>query len=295
MKKFHQFQQLNTITETNKYTHKIWTGPSGVKQYAQKLHKHYPNTKAGTEHVYVHTDHPAEHVAHTLKHKLGLSGFAPGHGWSTQENRVQHNPKKVTEMQKMSRQHDDPESAERHRASLEKSGVKAWVNKTPDNKHNVFWQVKEGEQVAEAKKKPKKFDKMAHIRSIARNVVGQVPKGQVIIPKKERKPKHKKSPSLEESMIGFTQFVVEESKESPHAYAARKHDEAAEHAAGESKVIDRPYKDACDASNRCHHAGIDKFIRSNASSRQDSHIPHSGGRVKFHKTLAQMHRDVDKE
>jgi hypothetical protein len=108
-------------------------------------------------------------------------------------------------MQKMSRSHDDPESAERHRASLEKSGVKAWVNKSPDNKHHVFWQVKEGEQV----QKSKKFDKMAHVRSIARNVVGPIPKGQVIIPKKDRKPKHKKSP-MDEGMIGFTQFVVEE-------------------------------------------------------------------------------------
>ena len=104
----------------------------------------------------------------------------------------------VDEMQKMSRSHDDPDSAERHRASLEKSGVKAWVNKGPDNKHNVFWQVKEGEQVKEdfvvegkSKKKVKLFDKGAHVRAIARNVVGQIPKGSVITTKKDRKPKHK--------------------------------------------------------------------------------------------------------
>jgi DNA-directed RNA polymerase subunit RPC12/RpoP len=141
-----------TITETNKFTHKIWTGPSGVKQYAAALHKHYPNTKAGTEHVYVHTDHPAEHVASTLKNKLGMSGFTPGNwGWSTQEHKVQHNPKKqVKESMKFSREHDTPEQAEKHKQSLERQGVKAWVNRAPDGKHHTFW-MQEAEQMGHKK------------------------------------------------------------------------------------------------------------------------------------------------
>jgi hypothetical protein len=124
----------------------------------------------------------------------------------------------VDEMQKMSRSHDDPDSAERHRASLEKSGVKAWVNKGPDNKHNVFWQVKEGEQVKEdfvvegKKKKVKLFDKGAHVRAIARNVIGQIPKGSAIVAKKDRKkPKHKEN-YMEEEFETLQQFLDEQGK-----------------------------------------------------------------------------------
>jgi hypothetical protein len=64
-----------SIQETQNFTHKIWTSPVGVKDVAAKLHKHYPNVSAGTEHVYVHTNHPATHVASTIKHKLGMSGY----------------------------------------------------------------------------------------------------------------------------------------------------------------------------------------------------------------------------
>lgn len=65
------------LAETKAFTHKIYTGPvmSHDKGFLKKLHGHYPNVNAGTEHVYVHTDHPAEHVADTLKNKMGISGF----------------------------------------------------------------------------------------------------------------------------------------------------------------------------------------------------------------------------
>jgi len=45
-----------------------------------------------------------------------------------------------------------------------------------------------------AAKKKKKFDAKREIRGIARERVGSVPPGRVILPKTERKPKHKKEP-----------------------------------------------------------------------------------------------------
>ena len=95
-------------------------------------------------------------------------------------------------------------------------------------------------------------------------------------------------------MIGFTQFIVEDEKESPHAYAARKHDEAAAHSKSGGAMIDRPYKDAFHASFATKHAGIGEHIRANANPYNYDWIPHFGSREKFHKTLAQMHRDADK-
>ena len=44
------------------------------------------------------------------------------------------------------------------------------------------------------KKKPKRFDADAEVRAIARERVGTVKPGQVIIPKDRRKPKHKPDP-----------------------------------------------------------------------------------------------------
>jgi hypothetical protein len=43
--------------------------------------------------------------------------------------------------------------------------------------------------VSEAKKK--KWDKIAHVAAIARSTIGPIKKGQVITPKKDRKPKYK--------------------------------------------------------------------------------------------------------
>jgi hypothetical protein len=364
-----------TITETNKFTHKIWTGPSGVKQYAAKLHKHYPNTKAGTEHVYVHTDHPAEHVANTLKNKLGMSGFTPGgRGWSTQEHSVQHNLKKkaaVTEStpvepkvvghfiqthlpsgkkhrgammdthlselgsggrlstgEKVTKDHIlnhwNAQQPKTYKYEWDKENLKEDEKETrpkcphctlpldvckihqqrqrrsalqPDSDENECPRKREKERdenLDEAKiKKPKQFDKMAHVRAIARNVVGQIPKGQVIVPKKDRKPKHKKDPLdiEEENSMGFSQFT--EAAETPHAHAARLHDEAAKHAKSSASMIDRPYKDACDASYATKHPEISKFIQHNTMGRHSGFIPHLNGRVVFHKKLAQMHRNVE--
>jgi hypothetical protein len=50
------------------------------------------------------------------------------------------------------------------------------------------------------KKSPgaRKFDARKEVRAIARERVGRVKPGQVIAPKSERKPKHKKAP-LEEN------------------------------------------------------------------------------------------------
>jgi hypothetical protein len=48
------------------------------------------------------------------------------------------------------------------------------------------------------RKKPKAFDARKEVRAIARERVGKVKAGQVITPKSERKPKHKKAP-LEET------------------------------------------------------------------------------------------------
>jgi hypothetical protein len=52
------------------------------------------------------------------------------------------------------------------------------------------------------RKKPKppgarKFDVRKEVRAIARERVGKVKPGQVIAPKSERRPKHKKSPPEE--------------------------------------------------------------------------------------------------
>ena len=47
------------------------------------------------------------------------------------------------------------------------------------------------------KKKSKAFDARKEVRAIARERVGKVKAGQVITPKSERKPRHKKTP-LEE-------------------------------------------------------------------------------------------------
>lgn len=47
------------------------------------------------------------------------------------------------------------------------------------------------------RKKPRPFDARKEVRAIARERVGKVKSGQVIVPKSERKPKHKKAP-LEE-------------------------------------------------------------------------------------------------
>ena len=165
---------------------------------------------------------------------------------------VKHDPS-VDEAMKFSREHDTPEQAEKHKASLERQGVKAWVNHAPDGKHHTFW-MQEAEQtghkkgdkvkplagphkghphevihvhsdgrlnirpiglrpkqikyhlgaatanpdqvermteevVSEAKKK--KWDKIAHVAAIARSTIGPIKKGQVITPKKDRKPKYK--------------------------------------------------------------------------------------------------------
>lgn len=48
------------------------------------------------------------------------------------------------------------------------------------------------------RKKSKRFDARREVRAIARERVGKVKPGQVIPPKSERKPKHKKTP-LEET------------------------------------------------------------------------------------------------
>ena len=46
------------------------------------------------------------------------------------------------------------------------------------------------------KKSPgaRKFDARKEVRAIARERVGKVKPGQVIVPKRERKPKHRKAP-----------------------------------------------------------------------------------------------------
>lgn len=198
-------------------------------------------------------------------------------------------PKKnVDEGMKFSRQHDTPEKAEAHKESLVKQGVKAWVNHSHDGTHHTFWMQEDEQKVSqqsidEAKKK--KWDKMAHVRAIARNTIGQVKKGQTITPKKFKKEKYKKNP-LEEA-----------ADESKHARAARLHDDAAEHAGSEGRVIDRPYKDACDASYRTGHKAIADYISHGTNGRQGGFTPHRhiGGRVAFHQKLAQMHRDADNE
>ena len=50
-------------------------------------------------------------------------------------------------------------------------------------------------------KRPRKdrFDQEKEVRAIARERVGRVKPSQVIVPKKDRKPKHKQAPSAEES------------------------------------------------------------------------------------------------
>ena len=101
--------------------------------------------------------------------------------------------KSVQEGMKFSRQHDSPEKAEAHKTSLMKQGVKAWVNNSPDGTHHTFWmqedEKKAQRSIDEAKKK--KWDKIAHVAALARSTVGPIKKGQVIIPKKDRKPKYK--------------------------------------------------------------------------------------------------------
>jgi transcription initiation factor IIE alpha subunit len=149
--------------------------------------------------------------------------------------------------------------------------------------------IKKLKPVTEGKKQ-KKFDKTAHIKAIARNTVGQVPKGQVIVPKDQRKkPKHKVDwrKSLDEA--------VEASTASAHEAAAKLHDQAAAHSKGDSRMIDRPYKDACDASYRTRHAGISKMIQHGTNGRQGGYTPDFGSRHAFHTKLAQMHRDAAKE
>jgi len=48
-------------------------------------------------------------------------------------------------------------------------------------------------------KKPKPFDARKEVRAIARERIGQVKPGQVIVPKSARKPKHKKPPLPEDA------------------------------------------------------------------------------------------------
>jgi hypothetical protein len=145
-------------------------------------------------------------------------------------------------------------------------------------------------EITESKKKQKKFDKTAHIKAIARNTIGQVPKGQVIIPKKDRKEKHRKN-WMDES---YKMFLEAADAESLHAKAARKHDEAAEHAKSGGAMIDRPYKDAFNASFATKHPTIERHIKANASHYNYDYIPHRGGRAAFHTELAKMHREADK-
>ncbi|HMD50240.1 MAG TPA: hypothetical protein VKG79_14120 [Bryobacteraceae bacterium] len=46
--------------------------------------------------------------------------------------------------------------------------------------------------------KPKKFDQKTGVRKLARERVGAPPAPKIILPKSERKPKHKKKASPEE-------------------------------------------------------------------------------------------------
>jgi hypothetical protein len=46
--------------------------------------------------------------------------------------------------------------------------------------------------------KPKKFDQKAGVRKLARERVGTPPAPKVILPKSQRKPKHKKRPGVDE-------------------------------------------------------------------------------------------------
>jgi hypothetical protein len=48
-----------------------------------------------------------------------------------------------------------------------------------------------------AAKKKRTFDARKEVRAIARERVGTVPSGKVIVPKAERKPKHKRPPEEE--------------------------------------------------------------------------------------------------
>jgi hypothetical protein len=48
-----------------------------------------------------------------------------------------------------------------------------------------------------ATKKPKKFSAQKEVRAIARERVGTVKPGKVIVPRPERKPKYKKDPLTE--------------------------------------------------------------------------------------------------
>jgi hypothetical protein len=91
---------LDELGEAKKYTHKIWTGPvmAHDKKFIKGLHTHYPNVTSGTEHVYVRTNHPAQHVADTLKHKMGISGFK-AHEFQTKTH-SEHKPDPVTEAKK---------------------------------------------------------------------------------------------------------------------------------------------------------------------------------------------------
>jgi hypothetical protein len=139
-------------------------------------------------------------------------------------------------------------------------------------------------------KKVKKFDKTAHIKAIARNTVGAVPKGQVIVPKDQKKKlKHKVDwrKSLDEAVAADTKAA--------HQRAAQLHDAAAQHSKGDSRMIDRPYKDACDASFGTHHAEISKHIRHATNGRQGGYTPDLGSRSAFHSKLAQMHREAANE
>jgi hypothetical protein len=191
----------------------------------------------------------------------------------------------IKEGMKFSRQHDTPEAAEKHKTSLEKQGVKAWVNHSQDGTHHTFWMQEDEQKVQQSidEAKKKKWDKIAHVAAIARSTIGPIKKGQVITPKKDRKEKYK------------VNYMKEEGEESKHAYAARKHDEAAEHAGSEGRVIDRPYKDAVRASENTKHPRINEYIRNTSAKWGGDPIPHAGGRKAWHTKLAQMHRDADKE
>ena len=50
-----------------------------------------------------------------------------------------------------------------------------------------------------AAKKKQKFDARKEVRKLARERVGKVPAEKVIVPKAERKPKHKRPPGEEEA------------------------------------------------------------------------------------------------
>jgi hypothetical protein len=118
------------VTETHQFTHRVYTGPTLVKDTAKRLHKTYPNVAAGTEHVMIHTNHPADHVLKSMK--------SIGSGWQAKDIHTKTHPEGALKKQVTNEETASPFENMKNKPYFHRKAVEAGYKWTGSENNGAY-------------------------------------------------------------------------------------------------------------------------------------------------------------